>query len=58
MGPLDVTCLTGLMGRTSDQPEISIGVIDSPPALNLLDPTVPDIRKVSPKAQRRFAGMP
>jgi subtilisin family serine protease len=37
MGPLDLVHLTALMDRTSGRPEVSIGLIDGPVALNQPD---------------------
>lgn len=49
MGPLDVVHLTALMDRTSGRPEISVGLIDGPVALNLPDFAGATIREVPGK---------
>ena len=49
MGPLDLVQLTALMDRTSGRPEISIGLIDGPAALNLPDFAAANIREVPGK---------
>lgn len=49
MGPLDAVHLTTLMDRTSGRPEIRIGLIDGPVALNLPDFAAANIREVPGK---------
>ena len=49
MGPLDLVQLTALMARTSGRPEISIGLIDGPVALNLPDFAGTTIRELPGK---------
>jgi subtilisin family serine protease len=49
MGPLDIVQLTPLMHCTSGRPEISVGLIDGPVALNLPDFAGANIREVPGK---------
>jgi subtilisin family serine protease len=49
MGPLDLVQLTALMDRTSGRPEISIGLIDGPVALNQPDLVGASIHEVPGK---------
>jgi subtilisin family serine protease len=49
MGPLEIVHLTALMDRTSGRPEVSIGLIDGPAALNLPDLAGAAIREVPGK---------
>jgi subtilisin family serine protease len=49
MGPLDLVQLTALMDRTSGRPEISIGLIDGPVALNQPDLVGANINEVPGK---------
>lgn len=49
MGPLDLVQLTPLMDRTRGRPEISIGLIDGPVALNQPDLIDANIREVPGK---------
>jgi len=49
MGPFDVVHLTALMDRTSGRPEIIIGLIDGPVALNNADLVGASIHEVPGK---------
>ena len=49
MGPLDVVQLTPLMDRTTGRPEVNVGLIDGPVALNLPDLAGANIREVPGK---------
>jgi subtilisin family serine protease len=51
MGPLDAVNLTSLMHRTLGKPEITIGLIDGPVALNHPDLANQKIRAVSDRAR-------
>lgn len=49
MGPLEIVQLTPLMDRTSGRPDVTIGLIDGPAALNLPDLAGSIIREVPGK---------
>jgi len=49
MGPLDVVHLTALMDRTSGRPEVGVGLIDGPVALDLPDFKDAGIREIPGK---------
>ena len=49
MVPLDLVQLTPLMDRTGGRPEVSIGLIDGPVALNLREFALANIREIPGK---------